>query len=171
MDTKSLPTYVIELQGVYGDDTHDIGNGSAVYFQVFTSEDLEKINDSLNSTATSCLRQYANSLWDREQDDGSICPGEEIWEINLIYQRPSNDTGIVDEINVMLDQHFSTIAPIVDFFQEEQLYTDVMHRAFDDPSVVLLQCYQVTDSGVFDGLLVAACRANGEVVVWIFLQD
>jgi hypothetical protein len=171
METQNPPAYVTELQSVYGDESQTIGNGSAVYFQVFTSEDLEKINDSLKSTATSCLRQYASSLWDREQDDGSICPGEEVWGINLIYQRPSNDTGIVDEINQLLDQYFPTIVPVVDFFREEQLYTDVMHRAFDDPSVTLLQYYQVIDSGVFDGLLVAACRANGEVVVWIFLQD
>jgi len=171
METQNLPAYVTDLQNVYGDNSQTIGNGSAVYFKVLTSEDLEKMSDSLESATMSYLRQYAGRIWSREQDDGSMRPGEEIWQVSLFYQRPSHDMGIVDELKQLLDQRFTVIAPVLDFFQEDQLYSDVLNRAFDDPSVVLLYCYEVNDSATYNGLIIAACRTNGEAVFWFFTQN
>ncbi|MBD2427255.1 hypothetical protein [Phormidium sp. FACHB-1136] len=179
MEVQNLPAYVTDLQNVYGDNTQTIGNGSAVYFKVFTSEDLEKMTDSLESATMGYLRQYAGRMWSREQDDGSICPGEEIWGVSLLYQRPTDSKedslGDMDIVNVL--KHLAdkpgllgTVAGALDFFQEDPHHEGVLHSAFDDPSVELLQCYQVSDSGAFDGLLIAACRSNGEATFWIFLQ-
>jgi hypothetical protein len=171
MEVQNLPAYVADLQNVYGDNSQTIGNGSAVYFKVFTSEDIERMSDSLESATMGYLRQYAGRMWSREQDDGSMRPGEEIWQVSLFYQRPSHDMGIVDELKQLLDQRFTAIAPVLDFFQEDQLYSEVLHRAFDDPSVALLYCYEVNDSAAYNGLIIAACRTNGEAVFWFFTTD
>jgi len=181
MEVQDLPAYVIDLQTVYGDSSQTISSGSAVYFQVFTNTEVEQVSTSLESAAMSYFRQYVDTMWDHEQDDGSICPGEEVWGASIIYQRPKDpqdddaleNLGIVDALNQLIDHPglFGTIAGVLDFLQEDPHHEEVMYQAFDDPSVALLHCYQVGDSGAFDGLLVAACRINGEAVFWIFLHD
>jgi hypothetical protein len=180
MKSQIPPAYVTELQSVYGDDSQTIGSGSAVFFQSFTSEELESVNDILESASKLYLRQYIGRMWDREQDDESIRPGEEVWGVNLIYQRPQNaqedgpgDLNIVDALNHLVDKPglLSTVGAALDLFQEDQHYADVMYNAFDDPSVILLHCYQVEDYEAYNGLLVSACRDNGEAVFWIFIQD
>ncbi|MBD2426265.1 hypothetical protein [Phormidium sp. FACHB-1136] len=171
---SSFPQYALDLVEIYGPPKQRAW-GTAVFY------DRVEPNTDLDEVALRHYKYFANAA------DWSTKPRwRETWQ--CIYQRPTDvpadffrdlrdatRVGRVDYDDHLLDR--LDIAIVFDdqtdsrSVQPNQRTAAALSAAFDAPEVQDFRVYRIGDSEVLEGLLMAAHRGNGEVVMLAFIHD
>lgn len=152
---KTKPAYVTELEQAFGGPSQN-AFGSAVFLE----PNMEP--DQLEAQALATYQHFCGDTWARF--------GEQNWLANwkLVYARNSGSTGrIVDELGALEDRNAKSSAEMLLDNVESQA---AMRTSFDDVEVSQLCVFKIGDGGAMSGLLIAAVRPEGTVLV-VFLMD
>lgn len=170
----SLPPYVLDLIKIYGPPSHEAWGTAVFYDRVEPSHDLDAV----------ALRHY--QYFANAADWSSKPHWRNTWQ--CIYQRPTDvpadffrdlrdatRAGRVDYDDHLLDR--LEIAIVFDdqtdsrSVQPNPRTAAALSAAFDAPEVQDFRVYLIGDAEVLQGLLMAARRDNGEVVILAFIHD
>lgn len=171
---SSFPQYALDLVEIYGPPKQRTWGTAVFYDRVDPNTDLDEV-------ALRHYQYFANAA------DWSTKPQwRNMWQ--CIYQRPvgvpadffrdlrdATIAGTVDHVDHLLDR--LEIAVVFDdqtdsrSVQPNPRTAVALSAAFDAPEVQDFRVYLIGDAEVLQGLLMAARRGNGEVVILAFIHD
>lgn len=154
------PSYVADLQAVYGFPSQ-AGFGSAVFYeQVEQAEDLERI-------ALKYYQYFVGDLWERF--------GEEVWMASWkpIYSRNSdgNKQDVVNEMRSIADNNVAlSVSMLLDNRDDSEIAQKALSATYNlNPSDLMI--YTLGDGGAMSGILIAGRRSTSEAIFLVFLMD
>ena len=155
------PAYAVDLEKAYGEPSQ-AAFGSAVFYAKL------KPDAYLEKEALDKYKYFVGEQWDR-------LGGDQAWlgTWKKVYSRKSEtDRDVVKELRGIRDISAANSVPmILDVVEGAANAVNALSAAYDHPSVVDFNVYNIGDGGAMSGLLLAGRRANGETTFLVFLLD
>ncbi len=160
MTDSTKPTYILDLEAVYGEPSRE-GFGSAVFLKKVKTADL------LEQVAGEQYRYFVGDKWQEWGAQTWLAPWKES------YCRP-RDTApdILAELRAIDDMDTQMqVDMILNNIEEAEQGRAALAAAYDDPTVSDLCVYNIGDGEALSGLIIAGRRRNGEGTFLVFLMD
>lgn len=155
------PDYVTALERAYGAPSQ-AAFGSAVFYEPLP------VIATLDEMALAKYQFFVGDLWARYGADAWLRP----WR--RLYTRPPGTTrNIVIELHALPDRAAAQVAALLlEDVEDPEGARAALVAAFDDSAVAELAIYNVGDSGVMSGILVAGWRQAPQTATFlVFLID
>lgn len=165
--SNELPTWVIELQAVFGPPS-SAGFGSGVFYLPAGGVSSPEVSaSSLEVSARQAYEQFCGQRW--------VELGAEQWMgvWRRLYERPAGQAGaVLSEIPALADPESRSAALMLwEGGPEPTRARAALQGAFDSPGVARFQIFKIGDGEAMSGAILAAETTQGEQVCLVILLD